>query len=281
MGQRIRTALIAIPIALALIKWGGLPFSSGVMILALVAWREYRNMFRQLDYVLFDRTVVPAIVIIIALAAWIHDIILLVGLFVPFIVLFSLSIMLEGLYRHAKGHWPENTALSCMALLYIALPFAHFILLRQMMTSPTYLVPVWGSVSLGEALLWTVMFGTWASDTFAYFGGRFMGKTPLAPTVSPHKTREGAICGAIGTVLVICLMGCRWLNFSFIKVLGLAVLVAIFAPLGDLVESVMKRSCGIKDSGNFFPGHGGVLDRCDSLIFSVPIAYYYISFVLL
>lgn len=87
--------------------------------------------------------------------------------------------MLDGLFHHGEGQFLEKTALSTLSLLYIGLPFAHFIFLR----------------SLGEGLLWTVMVGTWASDTFAYFGGRMWGKTPLAPTVSPKKTREGALCG--------------------------------------------------------------------------------------
>ena len=176
----------------------------------------------------------------------------------------SLLIMLDGLFHHGEGQFLEKTALSTLSLLYIGLPFAHFIFLR----------------SLGEGLLWTVMVGTWASDTFAYFGGRMWGKTPLAPTVSPKKTREGALCGFLGTLAVIYLIGHTYLGYQSVRVLILALLVGFFAPLGDLVESIMKRCCKIKDSGTFFPGHGGVLDRCDSLIFSIPIAYYFVEFFL-
>jgi len=75
-------------------------------------------------------------------------------------------------------------------------------------------------------------------------------------------------------------LGVKWLDYAPEKVLGLAVIIAIFAPLGDLVESILKRNCEIKDSGNFFPGHGGVLDRCDSLLYAIPLAYYYITLVL-
>jgi phosphatidate cytidylyltransferase len=76
-------------------------------------------------------------------------------------------------------------------------------------------------------------------------------------------------------------MGSVWLGFPLGETFLLSLIVGIFAPLGDLVESILKRSCGIKDSGNFFPGHGGVLDRCDSLMFSVPLSYYFITLVML
>ena len=129
--------------------------------------------------------------------------------------------------------------------------------------------------------MWVVMFGTWASDTFAYIFGCAFGKHKLMPAVSPKKSVEGAVAGFLGCILVVVILGSCWLNFPVGKVLGLGLLVGIVAPLGDLVESILKRSCNIKDSGNFFPGHGGVLDRCDSLLFAVPVAYYYIKWFLL
>lgn len=265
MGQRIRTALIAIPIALLLIKSGGLPFSLGTWLLAAVAFKEYRDMLHAAGYDLYGKASFLGVMLLIASAALVFwDKSLAHALLVPITILFSLLIMLDGLFHHSEGQFLEKTALSTLSLLYIGLPFAHFIFLR----------------SLGEALLWTVMFGTWASDTFAYFGGRLWGKTPLALTVSPKKTREGALCGFLGTLVVIYLMGHTYLGYPSIHVLILALLVGFFAPLGDLVESILKRCCKIKDSGTFFPGHGGVLDRCDSLIFSIPIAYYFMEFFL-
>ncbi|MDO5597055.1 MAG: phosphatidate cytidylyltransferase [Acidaminococcus sp.] len=275
MGQRIRTAIVAIPIALCLIKLGGLPFALGVLLLGLVGFREFQDMLTKDGIQVYRAMGMAGTCLLILAAGAGHGDWLL-----PLVTLFSLLVMLEGLYCYAQGHFPENTGLTCMALVYLGLPFAHFILLREL-TGPVQTLPLWGPMSLGEALLWTVMFATWASDTFAYFGGRAFGRTKLLPRVSPKKTREGALCGFIGCVLTVWLLGNVWLGYPLLPVLLLGIGIGIFAPLGDLVESILKRSCDIKDSGNFFPGHGGVLDRCDSLIFSVPFAYYFITLFLL
>lgn len=275
MGQRIRTAIVAIPIALCLIKLGGLPFALGVLLLGLVGFREFQDMLTKDGIQVYRAMGMAGTCLLILAAGAGHGDWLL-----PLVTLFSLLVMLEGLYCYAQGHFPENTGLTCMALVYLGLPFAHFILLREL-TGHVHTLPLWGPMSLGEALLWTVMFATWASDTFAYFGGRAFGRTKLLPRVSPKKTREGALCGFIGCVLTVWLLGNVWLGYPLLPVLLLGIGIGIFAPLGDLVESILKRSCDIKDSGNFFPGHGGVLDRCDSLIFSVPFAYYFITLFLL
>lgn len=275
MGQRIKTAIVAIPIALFLIKMGGLPFMLGVMVLAMAGFKELQDMLHKLNIQVYIGSGALGIFFMLLAAGLGFDEWLL-----PMITLFSLLVLLEGLALYARGNFPQNCGLTCLSLVYIGLPFAHFILLREL-TGRVYTLPLWGSVSLGEALLWMTMFATWASDTFAYFGGRAFGKTKLLPKVSPKKTREGALCGFIGCVATVLLMGCLWLDYSAVSMLLLGIGIGFFAPLGDLVESILKRSCDIKDSGNFFPGHGGVLDRCDSLIFSVPFAYYFLTGFLL
>lgn len=114
----------------------------------------------------------------------------------------------------------------------------------------------------------------WSSDTFAYIAGRFFGKHKMAPKISPKKTWEGFAGGVLLTLVLSFFiqsyseeMRGNW------TVVG--VLVAVFAPLGDLVESQLKRSFGVKDSGNIIPGHGGILDRLDSFIICVPVVYLY------
>jgi CDP-diglyceride synthetase len=122
-----------------------------------------------------------------------------------------------------------------------------------------------------EGYLWerigVPFFLIWASDSFAYVGGRWLGKTPLAPLISPKKTWEGAAFGAAGTALTALVFGQYWPQWSgawHSWVLGL--LVAVAAPVGDLLESYAKRKAGIKDSGVFLPGHGGWFDRLDSYL---------------
>ncbi|MCA1839106.1 MAG: phosphatidate cytidylyltransferase [Actinomycetota bacterium] len=110
-------------------------------------------------------------------------------------------------------------------------------------------------------------------DIFAYAGGSRLGKTPIAPTISPNKTREGAAIATIGTLLVVSLVAPLLGPWHFAQALLFALMVCIVAPLGDLLESMIKRSLDIKDMGAIFPGHGGAFDRIDAILFVAPVAY--------
>jgi len=130
------------------------------------------------------------------------------------------------------------------------------------------------------------LFCTFASDTAAFFVGRAIGKHPLAPRISPGKTREGAIAGIFGAILVSLFfvlptpLGLSaYLNWAQAILLG--ILVSIFGQFGDLVESLFKRTVGVKDSGKLLPGHGGILDRMDSIVFAGVVVYYYVVWVIL
>jgi phosphatidate cytidylyltransferase len=123
--------------------------------------------------------------------------------------------------------------------------------------------------------------GTWAGDTAAYFVGKKLGRNKLAPRLSPGKTVEGALGGLAGSALGASLVNFFYpaASFSMIAILGL--LVGVFGMLGDLFESSLKRTAGIKDTGVIIPGHGGVLDRFDSMIFTAPAAYYFVTLFIL
>lgn len=121
---------------------------------------------------------------------------------------------------------------------------------------------------------------TWANDTFAYFAGRFFGKHKLYPQVSPNKTWEGFAGGMVGAV--VCLLVARATFFPQLTTLDavvVGVLGSIFGPIGDLCESMFKRAYNVKDSGSVLPGHGGLLDRVDALIFNAPVVYLYATLV--
>jgi phosphatidate cytidylyltransferase len=118
--------------------------------------------------------------------------------------------------------------------------------------------------------------GTWGCDTFAFFLGIRYGKRKLNPRISPKKTWEGAAGGVLGSIVMVSIVGLV-AGIEARHFIPLGFVIAAAAQLGDLVESSLKRYVDIKDSGNLIPGHGGILDRCDSLIFVAPVVYYYIQ----
>lgn len=274
MLKRTLTAIVGISVAFFLIRSGGFIFVAAILFLALMGWYEFRVMMLSKGYKVYYLTSCTTVACL-NIAPWLgHK-----DFVVPILTAAILAIMLEGLYYHKRGNWAPEVALSSFSVLYIGLLFSHFGMLREISTATISVAGV-NNMPLGEVFLWLVLFGTWSSDTFAYIFGCAFGKRPLLQAVSPKKSIEGAVAGFLGCVLVVVYLGSFFLGFDLIKMVILALIIAIFAPLGDLVESLLKRSFGTKDSGNIFPGHGGVLDRFDSLLFAIPIAYYFISYTL-
>jgi phosphatidate cytidylyltransferase len=113
----------------------------------------------------------------------------------------------------------------------------------------------------------------WMGDTAAYYGGRLLGRHRLAPEISPNKTVEGAVAGAIGSVVLGAALGSTFLGLSVQWLIVVSLVTALVAQVGDLVESALKRGAEVKDSSSILPGHGGILDRIDSLLFAAPIFY--------
>ncbi len=148
-------------------------------------------------------------------------------------------------------------------ILYVGWLLSHFVALRDL---------DWGREWVLFALI-----TTFASDSTAFFIGRAWGRHHLAPSVSPKKTREGAIAGALGAVTVSLLLTFLFnlpISYGGAALLGLA--VSVFGQFGDLIESLLKRNMGVKDSGKGMPGHGGFLDRMDSVVFAGIVVYYYV-----
>ena len=155
-------------------------------------------------------------------------------------------------------------ALTVSGGLYLGWMAGHFLLLR--------------AAPFGFRWIVVALLSTWISDSGAYFIGRSFGRHKLWPRISPKKTWEGAVggwvCGVALTPLVTDLLGLGWLHGALV-----GALVGIVAPFGDLAVSMLKRQVGAKDSGHLIPGHGGMLDRIDSLLFIGPLVYYYVRFV--
>lgn len=129
---------------------------------------------------------------------------------------------------------------------------------------------------LGAQMVFYATLVTWATDSGAYLAGVSLGRHPLLPRVSPSKTWEGAVGGLVGATLVgwLCARGFA-VFMTPLAGATLGLVVGLAAQLGDLVESLLKRDAGTKDSAELIPGHGGILDRFDSLLFTVPVTYYY------
>jgi len=145
-------------------------------------------------------------------------------------------------------------------MLWVVWGIHHFILVRMLPE--------------GVALLFFLLLVISFSDIAAYFGGKRLGKTPLAPAISPKKTWEGSTCGVIAAALVGMIHAGLFLSLTWIQALLLAVAVAVVGQVGDLVESKVKRLCNVKDSGFILPGHGGILDRVDGHLLAAPLFYY-------
>lgn len=177
-----------------------------------------------------------------------------------------------------------DTATSLLGVLYGMLLPAHLILLRGIdshglhFLNHTFNPKGFFQLNEGLGYLILVFCIILATDIGAFYVGTKIGKTPLAPVISPKKTVEGSIGGMLGAVLISVLVGTT-IHIDILNCIFAAVLFSVFAQLGDLAESMMKRDANAKDASDILPGHGGVLDRADSFIFTAAVAYYYFNYV--
>jgi phosphatidate cytidylyltransferase len=163
-----------------------------------------------------------------------------------------------------------------VGLVYIGALLCAFVLLHDL--GPRMRVAPFGFADRGAWLILFVSVCVWASDTCAYFVGRTLGRHKLAPALSPNKSIEGAVAGLVGALLLGAAFGV-WIHLPLRAGLVIGLLAGLLGPLGDLFESALKRELGIKDFGRLMPGHGGALDRIDSLLFVIPLAYLYLNFI--
>lgn len=183
----------------------------------------------------------------------------------------SLMMLLPlGLLLEAKNFLFKNISYSLLGILYISLPLALMVDLRTRFTGADY--------QLSTTLPLLIIFSLWINDTMAYIVGSLIGKTPLSK-VSPKKTWEGTTGGVILTVVVISLLAYLTGRVPVVHAAVMAALAGIIGTFGDLFESKLKRLAGVKDSGSIMPGHGGFLDRFDSLLFAAVIVWFYVEFV--
>ncbi len=186
------------------------------------------------------------------------------GLFLAIAILFALSVFFNNKYNVL------DIAVTIFGMFYVPFLFVFVVMTRNLED--------------GKFYVWMIIFGAFATDTFAYFAGKFFGKRKLLPVISPKKTVEGSIGGIIGSVFVMLVYGIvlnlsGWIagSIGIYHFIILGILCGVISQLGDWAASSIKRYVKIKDYGNLIPGHGGVLDRCDSILFVAPVVYFYMS----
>jgi phosphatidate cytidylyltransferase len=283
--NRILSSAILVPIILLLAYLGGVWFLGLILLALTLAAREYALMLRHEDGgppVVFVLAIVWLLVVDAGFPEW--------QLLRPGLTLCVLGMLTWAIVRYERGHTDAvaDWAWTGAGGLYLGWLGAHFVLLRNLGVSsqaswlgPTHGIGAsWAVLALGVA---------WLADTGAFLTGRKWGKTKFSPRVSPFKTWEGYAGGiawaTVSGVLIVVLMHMLALFLGDVvrpslldgAVLGL--LISLLAPLGDLGESLIKRHAGAKDSSQLIPGHGGMFDRIDSLLWAAVIAFYYATWI--
>ena len=277
LRKRLVTAILLGPLFLAAVAVGGVVFLAAVLALAGIgAWEFFRLAARKRSR--------PRAVLGIALALLFPVVFYLApasSLTIPgLVVLGVIGVALAQLLDAEADEALESVSLTVYGAAYVGLLFGHFVLIREISRVVPGMPYWWGAALVGLTVLLA-----WLNDSAAYVIGRRWGKHKLIPRVSPGKTIEGAAGALVVTVLiavgVVLAAGSRMPLLAPADALAIGALVAAAGPAGDLVESAFKRDAGVKDASDLMPGHGGVLDRFDSLMAAVPAVWYYLRVVVL
>jgi len=259
MKTRLISAVILLPLLYAVIS-GGIILKIIGLILSVIMLKELFNAFKKIDI-----SPVYTIGLISCITLYIIDYFEVSGDYYMswiFVTLFLCTVY----SLVSKDHNVLDSVVTFFGIFYVVFLPYHVILFEGLGTFKYF--------------IWLVISTSFITDTAAYFTGLLLGKHKLLPAVSPKKTIEGAIGGVAGSVIFSLIFGYLvnadlLLHFAIIGVIG-----SVAGQMGDLVASAIKRSIGIKDFSHLIPGHGGVLDRFDSILFTAPVVYYYVLYIL-
>ncbi len=260
LRERILSAAILIPIVIFFFYLGGYWFLGLTLVAAMVAGYEYYHMLSVGGYNPSSPIGIAWLALLVLAGGW-------PGFPISFQAVVSLGIIITlswSLWRQPRP--AEDWGLTAAGAIYLGALASAFVALRE----------------LPHGFEWVLVavLTTWITDSGAYFVGLSVGRHKLWPRLSPKKTWEGLVGGLVTGVIGATLLGV-WLfpGVPWARWLALGVILSIVAPFGDLSVSMVKRQVGVKDTGHIIPGHGGVLDRLDSLLFLVPITYYWALWV--
>ncbi|HUV51751.1 MAG TPA: phosphatidate cytidylyltransferase [Dehalococcoidia bacterium] len=264
LRQRVLSSIVFVPILIAAIWFGNPWFSIVVAVVALLGALEFYNIVSQRGwrpltifgtlwtlFFIFNAYYDPSytsestkLLVTFSLVAS--------AVAIPLIIVLFL--------RPAGKRTMISWASSLTGVFYIGWLLSYWVLIMN---------------SYGRDWVFIALFSTFAVDTTAYFVGRALGRHKMAPKVSPSKTWEGAAGGLVGSLVAVVVLAVLFdVDISYGQMILLGFLIAVFAQLGDLAESKLKRSVGVKEAGNLIPGHGGILDRLDSIVFTGVVVYY-------
>ena len=267
MSSRIRVGVVLITVFTFGLVYGGIPLFLIMSFVACYCVFELWNMLKNID-----KSFSLPLGIAFSMA-FLVDSYFFGGVYTDIIILSALiASFIYGLFTKDDKISPiENTSLCIFAIIYCGFTFGKFIMLRN--------------ISM-EVAIFTLLL-VWGNDVFCFHVGKKRGKNKLVPKISPNKTVEGAIAGLILTPIlgviykvVVIKIGATGFNYSYLTVIILGIVIAIFSQFGDLVESAIKRQVGVKDSGKLLRGHGGMVDRFDSMVLTAPIVYYILSHII-
>ncbi|PKP57078.1 hypothetical protein CVT91_11490 [Candidatus Atribacteria bacterium HGW-Atribacteria-1] len=263
--KRTATIIIGVFLAFLTIFWKGFPFFIIIIIIALLGLKELYSIARKHGY--RPSYILGSILTLYFIIITVYDIYCL-NYYIEniFITFFIILTFIFQLFKKDYSKVLAEISITIFGSIYLGYLLSFMLKIKDLPNGNYYLI--------------SLLIITWANDTGAYLIGTKLGKNKIFPRISPKKTIEGSIGGIIFSITGTFALK-NWLNLTFNELLSLGLIISIIAQLGDLFESVLKRGSGIKDSGTLIPGHGGILDSLDSLIFTAPIFYYYITLLIL
>lgn len=267
-ATRIIVSAVAIPVIVAVTYFGNIPFLVFVLAISLMAFYEFYVMLKN------KNAHVNILMGFIAVAFLVFNQYHVMMNAYMFLIIWFVVLLIYELFRNKESAL-NNLGATLLSVMFLGLFGSSLLGIREFYSIDDEFY------RNGGYLIISIMATIWICDSAAFFGGTALGKHKLFPRVSPNKSWEGAIFGFIFAIITMAIAKFVVLDFlEWVDVIVIGLIVGTIGQIGDLVESLFKRDAGVKDSSSLIPGHGGIFDRFDSLLFSSPVIYFYLTYFL-